>query len=174
MSTDVLIPDSSDSNIEIFVENAQEDVSLAPAEAPVPRRRCKPFSLSVMVFSPEAGYKFEIETERNCSASNEELWRLVFILQKMIDGKFVTLVEVKYDPREAREAEEAAIADRGLIEENKGIAVIAGRGLTRTQIRTARNDVFPKTKPLADEGRNPTPEESEAIRDSMRKLVVVR
>jgi len=71
MSTDVLIPHSSDSNIEIFVENAQEDLSFAAADAPVARKRCKPFLLSVMVFSPEAGYKFEIEVERNYSASNQ-------------------------------------------------------------------------------------------------------
>ena len=158
MSTDVLIQDSSDSNIEIFVENAQEDLSFAAAEAPVPRRRCKPFLLSVMVFSPEAGYKFEIEVERSCSASNEELWRLVFILQKRIDGKFETLVEIKYQSKDANESE--------------GIAAISDRGLTRTQARTAREEVFPKTKPLADEGRNPTQQEGKAIQGSMRKLVL--
>ena len=158
MSTDVLIPDSSDSNIEIFVENAQEDLSFAAAEAPVPRRRCRPFLLSVMVFSPEAGYKFEIEVEKSCSASNEALWRLVFILQKRIDGKFEKLVEINYQSTDAEEA--------------KGISTIAARGLTLDQAITANDEVFPPTKLLADEGRNPTPEESEAIEASMRKVIV--
>jgi hypothetical protein len=112
-----------------------------------------------MIFSPEAGYKFEIEVELNCSASNEELWRLVFVLQKRIDGKFEKLVEIKYQSKDAKEAE--------------GIAAISDRGLTRTQARIAREKVFPKTKPLADEGRNATPEESTAIKGATRELIVV-
>ena len=65
----------------------------------------------------------------------------------------------KYQSKDAKEAE--------------GIAAISDRGLTRTQARIAREKVFPKTKPLADEGRNATPEESTAIKGATRELIVV-
>ncbi|PYL23523.1 MAG: hypothetical protein DMF37_09570 [Verrucomicrobia bacterium] len=32
-----------------------------------------------MVFSPESGYKFEIEVQLACTAENEEVWKLLFI-----------------------------------------------------------------------------------------------
>ena len=61
------------SNTTIFVETTDRSTSIAaPAEAgSAAPRRCRPFSLSVMVFNPDAGYKFEIEIEKNCTDDNE-------------------------------------------------------------------------------------------------------
>ena len=45
-------------------------------------KKCKPFQLQVMVFSPEAGYKFELLVEQACSPAAEPIWKLIFDLYK--------------------------------------------------------------------------------------------
>jgi hypothetical protein len=62
-------------------------------------KRCRPFVLNVMVFSPEEGYKFELAIERSCTGDNDSLWKLVFDLYKLKDdrsGHFDQLVHVSY------------------------------------------------------------------------------
>ena len=40
---------------------------------PIQDKICKPFLLEVMVFSPEAGYKFKVVVERDCTPEADEL-----------------------------------------------------------------------------------------------------
>ena len=41
----------------------------------MPKRR--PFLLEIMVFCPEAGYKFKVNVERSCTPEADALWKLV-------------------------------------------------------------------------------------------------
>lgn len=147
------------SNTTIFVQPIDEST---PVMAPVETRsaapsRCRPFSLSVMVFNPESGYKFEIEIEKNCTDDNEVIWKLVFLLYKKINGQFENLVAVKFTAQTPAEAEK--------------VAEISDNGLSRPQVRAFRDEVFNQTKPLADEHRDPTPAESKAINLTMKKAI---
>ena len=57
---------------------ASSSISVVPVGA----KKCKPFVLQVMVFSPESGFKFEVLVEKDCSASNDPIWKLVLDLYK--------------------------------------------------------------------------------------------
>lgn len=57
---------ASSSNTTIFVETTDAATSVEDRSAAAPRR-CRPFALSVMVYNPQAGYKFEIEIEKSCT-----------------------------------------------------------------------------------------------------------
>lgn len=150
------------SNTTIFVETTDRSTLIvAPAEArsaaPI---RCRPFSLSVMVFNPDAGYKFEIEIEKNCTDDNDVIWKLVFLLYKKINGQFENLVAVKFTAQTPGEVEK--------------VAEISDNGLSRPQVRAFRDEVFSQTKPLADEHRDPTPAESKALNLTMKKAIESR
>jgi hypothetical protein len=149
-------------NTTIFVETTDRSTSIAPpaeARSAAPSR-CRPFSLSVMVFNPDAGYKFEIEIEKNCTDENEVIWKLVFLLYKKINGQFENLVAVKFTAQTPEEAEK--------------VLEISDNGLSRPQVRAFRDEVFPQTKPLADQHRDPTPEEAKSINVTMKKAVESR
>jgi len=61
-------------------------------------KKCKPFIFEVMVYSPEAGYKAQIEVERGCTATNDSVWKFVFDLYKKqaTGSAFDQLVHVSY------------------------------------------------------------------------------
>lgn len=70
---------------------------------PVTAGSCNPFSLEVMVFSPESGYKFQVSVERSCikaTATEPAItkWKLVFDLYKQKAGTttFDQIVHVSY------------------------------------------------------------------------------
>ena len=105
------------------------------------QKKCKPFVLRVMVFSPESGYKFSIEVQKACTDKNEEVWKLLFDLSKKIDGEFVELVTVEFVSGDPNDIEK--------------IAVITDEGMKRAQVRAFRDDVFPLVKPFADSGTKP-------------------
>jgi len=146
------------SDIDIFIENIQNALPLEAAEAT--RKRCKPFSLGIMVFSPQSGYRIEIDIELNCSRTNDELWKIAFLLKKRIkeEGKFVfvDLVAVNYTAKDAQESE--------------AIANITDTGLTDKQLDTLQIEVFPPAKDAGERGRA-TPEEAAKIEMGMRKVV---
>jgi hypothetical protein len=150
-------------NTIIFVETAKKealpDAPLAAprTEAPLAASICRSFTLSVMVYSPQSGYKFEVEIEKNCAANNEELWTLIFILSKKINNQFETLVTIKFEPTDK--------------DQNKKVSNMADNGLTRTQMRGFRDQVVPPTKLLGDEARNPTKEEAKSINSSIKKII---
>jgi hypothetical protein len=64
----------------------------------VGQKKCKPFIFEVMVYSPEAGYKAQVQVERGCTPTNDSVWKFVFDLYKKRatgDG-FDQLVHVSY------------------------------------------------------------------------------
>ena len=64
----------------------------------VGQKKCKPFIFEVMVYSPEAGYKAQVQVERGCTPTNDSVWKFVFDLYKKQatgDG-FDQLVHVSY------------------------------------------------------------------------------
>jgi hypothetical protein len=112
-------------------------------------RRCQPFLIRVMVYSPEAGYKFNIEVQKACSVNNEEIWKLLFSLSKKIDSAFEEIINVELIAGDPNEIER--------------VAAISDEGLSRAQIRAFRDKVYPLTKPIADAGRDPSPAEEKQI-----------
>ena len=86
---------------------------VAPGQASVVKigqKKCHPFVLDVMVYSPESGYKAMISVERGCTATNDSIWKFVFDLyKKQATGTdFDQLVHVSY--RGLNPQENAAIA----------------------------------------------------------------
>jgi len=61
-------------------------------------KKCKPFIFEVMVYSPEAGYKAQVQVERGCTPTNDSVWKFVFDLYKKKTGAdgFDQLVHVSY------------------------------------------------------------------------------
>ncbi len=122
-------------------------------------KKCKPFLLRVMVFSPESGYKFTIEVQKACTDANEEVWKLLFDLYKKAAGDidFVELVSVEFvagDPNDVTK-----------------VAAITDEGMTRPQVRAFRESVFPLVRPFADTKRQPTAVEQAQIDAAMKQAV---
>jgi len=121
---------------------------------PVTKSDCKPFILEVMVFSPESGYKFELMVERQCAASDESIWKLVFDLFKKDDNSFIQIVHVSFTAGSNAEA--------------KGINSMATDGVSFEAAKVIVDDVHPAAKALED-NPNPTKTQKEALRKSMSK-----
>lgn len=105
---------------------------------PVTAESCKPFLLEVMVFSPEAGFKFQVSVERSCESPTREIWKLVFdLFKKQATGTdFDQIVHVSY--RAANDIQQ------------KKIATTATKGLTPEQSDRLINRVHPAVKALAN------------------------
>lgn len=73
-------------------------------------KKCKPFILEVMIYSPKSGFKAEVVVERGCTADNSSVWKFVFDLYKKnaAGTGFDQLIHVSY--RGLTPAENAAIA----------------------------------------------------------------
>ncbi len=73
-------------------------------------KKCKPFILDVMIYSPESGHKAVVSIERACTPSNDSIWKFVFDLykKKAFSDDFDQLVHVSY--RGLNAAENQAIA----------------------------------------------------------------
>jgi hypothetical protein len=108
-------------------------------------QKCRPFLLKVMVYSPEAGYKFIIEIQKACTANNEEVWKLLFDLYKKIDNNFVEIISVEYVAGDPNEIEK--------------VAAITDEGMKRSQVREFRDNVYPVVKTIAVKGETPTTED---------------
>ena len=117
-------------------------------------KKCKPFVLRVMVFSPQSGYKFTIEVQKACTAANDDVWKLLFDLFKRIDEEFVEVVSVEFIAGDPNDIDK--------------IAAITDEGMKRPQVRAFRENVFPLLKPIADDDRQPTKEEKKQIDQSMK------
>jgi hypothetical protein len=128
-----------------------------PTKVAASGKKCKPFLLRVMVFSPETGYKFTIEIQKSCTSGDEEVWKLLFDLAKKINGSFIDIVTVEFvsgDPNDIQK-----------------IAAITDEGIKRPQVRAFRDNVFPLVKPFADSAKTPTPEEQKKIDEAMKKAL---
>jgi hypothetical protein len=118
------------------------------------RKKCRPFSLTVMVYAPESGYKAEVTVERACTASNDSIWKFVFdLFKKKASGDgFDQLVHVSYHG--LNEEENAAIA--GMVS-----------GLTNDQA-DALADLHEKSKAFHDD---PSPENQTAVTQAASGVV---
>jgi len=82
----------------------------------VEAKKCKPFILDVMIYSPESGHKAVVSIERACTPTNESIWKFVFDLykKKAASDEFDQLVHVSYRGLNAAENEAIAGMVNGL------------------------------------------------------------
>ena len=131
---------------------------MAGSTVTVSKRRCRPFVLDVMVMSPEAGFKFEVDIEKGCTADNEATWKLVFDLYKKINDEFVQIVHVAFAAGAPNEA--------------VGIQKIATEGASLPQAQVLTREVYPVAKQL-DGVDDPTADQKNQLTSAMRKVTIV-
>ena len=125
---------------------------------PVGDKICKPFLLEVMVFSPEAGYKFKVMVERSCTPEADPIWKLVFDLYRVKDANEVQVVHVSFTT--------------GTPVQQKAVQLMASEGVKPAQAKTLIEEVHPAAK--AVEGvKKPTKKQKQQIHDAMSKVVDV-
>lgn len=126
---------------------------------PVGAKKCKPFVLQVMVFSPESGFKFEVLVEKDCSDQNDAIWKLVFDLYKRqtTGTDFDQIVHVSFTS--------------GTPQEQQGIKNMLTQGVSSSQSDVLVNEVFPATRQLAG-ATSPTPAQKQKIHNAMSKTTL--
>lgn len=120
-------------------------------------KKCKPFLLRVMIFSPESGYKFTIEIQKACNSQNEPVWKLLFDLYKKIGADFTEVVSVEFVAGDPNDIDK--------------VAAVTEDGMKRSQVRAFRDDVYPMVKPFGDTGQKPNAEEQKKIDATMKKAI---
>lgn len=137
--------------------NDTSNVSVVPVTA----SSCKPFTLEVMVFSPESGYKFQVSVERSCVKPTEgepakEKWKLVFDLYKKKEtgSDFDQLVHVSY-------------TGENDVQERK-ISSTAAMGINPAQSKQLITKVHPSVKAVEDIDSLP-PEEAAKKKAKVKK-----
>jgi hypothetical protein len=123
---------------------------------PIGKKLCKPFLLEVMVFSPESGFKFKVIVERSCTAQADPIWKLVFDLYKVTEGKEVQIVHVSFTA--------------GPPVEQEAVQKMATEGVTEEQSDILINDVHPAVKDVAGVSK-PTAAQKKRIHDAMESVV---
>ncbi|HEV7522881.1 MAG TPA: hypothetical protein VGP89_17395 [Candidatus Angelobacter sp.] len=123
---------------------------------PIGAKKCKPFVLQVMVFSPESGFKFEVLVEKDCSPQNDPIWKLVFDLyKKQATGPdFDQIVHVSFTS--------------GSTAEQKGVQSMVTQGVSSGQADALTSDVYPAAKDL-DGVQTPTNQQKQALHQAMSK-----
>jgi hypothetical protein len=127
-------------------------------------RKCTPFYVRVMVYSPESGYRFHLRIQKSCDSNNAPIWKMRFDLDRTIDGKFVRVVEVEVgvnssDPPEVQQKTEEQIKKT------------VDNGINDAQAETLVNDVFPATKDIAETTGDPTPDQAKKATDGVKKVI---
>ncbi len=120
---------------------------------------CKPFLLEVMVFSPEAGYKFKVSVERSCTPQADAIWKLVFDLFRVKNNNEVQLVHVSFTT--------------GAAVEQKAVQLMASEGVKPPQADLLVDEVHPAAKAIAGVPK-PTPAQKKRVHDAMQKVVNVK
>jgi hypothetical protein len=124
---------------------------------PVGPKVCKPFLLDVMVFSPEAGYKFHVSVERDCTPTADAIWKIVFDLSKVVAGSpDVLLVHVSFTS--------------GTPVEQQAVQTMASQGVNQAQADTLINKVYPAAKAIVG-NNDPTDAQKKQIHDAMSQVV---
>ena len=123
-------------------------------------KKCKPFQLQVMVFSPEVGYKFELLVEQACSPAAEPIWKLIFDLyKKKAQGTdFDQIIHVSFTASTPVES--------------KGVQNMVQSGVNDKTADALFDKVFPAIKAV-DGVQNPTPEQKQAVHDSMSQVATL-
>lgn len=93
------------------------------------KQTCTEFRLKVMIYSPEAGFKFDVTIQRKCFPTK---WLLIFNLFKKVGNEFVQIVAVEF------EAEKK--------EEQKALEDMSNAGVNVLQSRAFRQKVYPRVK----------------------------
>ena len=125
---------------------------------PIGTKQCKPFLLEVMVFSPEAGFKFKVVVERSCTPEADAIWKLVFDLFKVTNDKEVQIVHVSFTT--------------GTTVEQKAVQAMAVEGVKPAQAEVLVTKVHPAARAL--EGvKKPTAKQKESLHDAMSEVVNV-
>ena len=119
---------------------------------------CKPFLLEVMVFSPEAGYKFKVIVERSCTPEADPIWKLVFDLFKVTGGEEVQVVHVSFTT--------------GTPVEQKAVQLMAAEGVKPAQANVLVNEVHPAAKAIVGV-KKPTQKQKQRLHDSLSKTTTV-
>jgi len=120
-------------------------------------KTCQPFNLDVMVFSPEAGFKFELSIDRSCSPTLDPIWKLIFDLYKKNEtGDFDQIVHVAFTATQP--------------EEQAGIANMAVNGVSSTASDVVVTKVFPAAKAL-DGVAAPTAQQKADLHNAMHEAV---
>lgn len=132
---------------------AESSISVVPIGAKV----CKPFLLEVMVFSPESGFKFKVMVERACTPEADSVWKLVFDLFRIIDGKEVQVVHVSYTT--------------GTPVESKAVQAMAIEGVKPAQAQALTTKVFPAAKTVVGK-KKPTKKDKDTLMSAMAGAIV--
>lgn len=92
---------------------------------PIGKKKCKPFVLDVMVFAPEAGFKFEVSVERGCTPTADPIWKLVFDLykRKATGNDFDQIVHVSYRAETPKEVQVIEATTNGVTEKQADILI---------------------------------------------------
>ncbi|MGI8436830.1 MAG: hypothetical protein ACR2NX_07990 [Chthoniobacterales bacterium] len=125
---------------------------------PIGKKVCRPFLVEVMIFSPEAGYKFKVQVERSCTPEADAIWKLVFDLYRVTGGNEVQLVHVSFTS--------------GTPVEQKSVQGMVSEGVKTAQADVLVGDVYPATKAVAGTTK-PTPAQKKKIHGAMQKVVNV-
>ena len=123
---------------------------------PIGPKICKPFLLEVMVFSPEAGFKFKVVVERACTPDADAIWKLVFDLFQVKDGNEIQVVHVSYTTQTAVES--------------KNVELMASQGVKPEQAKTLVNEVHPAAKNVIGV-QNPTEEQKQTLLVSISNAI---
>jgi hypothetical protein len=138
------------------VDIQEDSVASSISVVPIGAKKCKPFVLQVMVFSPESGFKFEVLVEKDCSPQNDPIWKLVFDLYKKqaTGSDFDQIVHVSFTS--------------GSTAEQKGVQSMVTQGVASGQADALTNDVYPAAKDL-DGVQRPTDQQKQALHQAMSK-----
>ncbi|HEX8459602.1 MAG TPA: hypothetical protein VF656_20075 [Pyrinomonadaceae bacterium] len=112
------------------------------------KETCTEFRLKVMIYSPEAAYKFDVTVQRKCFPAK---WLLIFSLYKKSGSEFAHIVDVEF------EAEKK--------EEQKALEEISRTGMNALQSRAFSRKVYPRVKA----GKEPTEIHDEISKAIQRK-----
>ena len=123
---------------------------------PIAGKICKPFLLEVMVFSPEAGFKFKVIVERSCTPTADPIWKLVFDLFQVKDGAETQLVHVSYTT-------ETPV-------ESTAVERMATEGVKPPQARVIIQKVHPAAKTVA-EVAEATQEQADTLTNAMSEAI---
>ena len=133
-------------------KSTDSSISVVPIGAKI----CRPFLLEVMVFSPEAGFKFKVIVERSCTPEADELWKIVFDLFKVKDGQEVQVVHVSYST--------------GTPVERQAVQAMAVEGVKPAQARVLVEKVHPAAKAVIGAQTASKPQKKK-LRDAMSEVV---
>ena len=122
--------------------------------------KCKPFQLQVMVFSPDAGFKFELIVEQACSPTAEPVWKLVFDLykKKAQGDDFDQIIHVSFTATTPAETQ--------------GIQTMIKNGLTEKAADAVFDKAYPAAKAL-DGVQNPSPAQKQAVHEAMSNVATL-